>query len=390
MKICMISQHPPFDIRSYYKIKKVFIKLGHEVWYINWVKRPSEENLVKPPVKDIINHNLEDNSYTIKILSEIGPPHHPFFLRAMQSLKAFKLLYHKVQEIHPDILYINNPLLLPLGLYCQKKLGLAVIYDVYEDSYGFGLHRLIISFIEKRLAKLTDCLFTTTEGLRNKFRTFHKNIYVVYNSVDITRIPSNQIKIQRESLGINKDAIVVGYTGMLSSIRGIDKAIEALKYLEDTNIHLLIVGGPESELKKANNLATKYSVESRVHLLDSVSFDEIWKYYKIMDIGLILYQPAPNHVRTLPNKLFDYITMGIPIIASEIPEYKRAFPVSKKAIMFVDATNPIEIAKKIELLSKSPDIRLELSKNAKQIFNKKHRWEIMEKNIAKALNSIEK
>ena len=139
MKICMVSQHPPFDVRSYYKIRKTFIKCGHEVWYINWVKRANEYNWVKPT-----NKNGENK--VIKIFSEISPPQHPLLLRGLQSLRAFELIYKQIKKISPDILYINSPFLLPLALYCKKKLNkLSIIYDIYEDFYGINDRFIIVS-----------------------------------------------------------------------------------------------------------------------------------------------------------------------------------------------------------------------------------------------------
>ncbi len=376
MKICMISQHPPFDIRAYYKIRAALKKQDNEVHYLSWIKRSSDM---------ILFHSKEKDNLTYPIISFISDPSSSFLKRGFQSLKAFQNIYLKVLDLRPDLIYINSPFLMPLAIYLKLRLGIPWIYDIYEDYYGLGNERFLISWLERNLAKDAIYKIATTDSLKEKFGDNNKSI-VIYNSMYIVQ-EKNQVDLIkfRKHLGFNVDDFIVSYIGAISPERGLDKLVLSMNYIKNGNVKLLIVGGPSDQLKKVTRLI---SDTERIRIISEVPFNSVPPYYYISDLGVIPFQPAPNHIKTLPNKLFEYIAYGIPVLVSNIPEYRRAFPPESDSLCFVDSCNPLCIADKINDLSINPRKRANMVKNAKNLFTNKYSWEIQELKLKKTLTYL--
>jgi glycosyltransferase involved in cell wall biosynthesis len=125
----------------------------------------------------------------------------------------------------------------------------------------------------------------------------------------------------RQHLGLSSNVRIVLYTGNLQSNRTLDKLVRAAKYLERDIVIVLMgrnVGSTQAELEA---LVAREEVADRVKIIPPVAYEELLDWTSSADIGAIVYAPdhSINARVQFPNKLFEYLMVGLPVIASQLP-----------------------------------------------------------------------
>lgn len=139
------------------------------------------------------------------------------------------------------------------------------------------------------------------------------------------------------------------YCGTVGKFHYLHLLIEAMKTINEKEIHLTIVGSG-SEFERIKGLVTKYSLENRITLVGRVSIDETAEYYKMADV---LYLPLINNSYTsllIPQKVLEYLKMSKPIIGMIQGDGKKILEDAGGSI-FVDE-NPESIKNAILVLHK--------------------------------------
>jgi glycosyltransferase involved in cell wall biosynthesis len=117
----------------------------------------------------------------------------------------------------------------------------------------------------------------------------------------------------------NKKVII--YQGALNIGRGIENVISAMKYLDDA-IFLIVGKGDITE--KLMKIAENESVSDRVVFIGRVPIEELYFYTKCAHLGISLEENLGlNYYYALPNKIFDYIQAGVPVLVSDFPEMRK-------------------------------------------------------------------
>ena len=112
----------------------------------------------------------------------------------------------------------------------------------------------------------------------------------------------------------------------------------------------------------------------KVDELGFISREEVkWLFSKSV-AGLLLVLPGPNVFGALPNKMFEYMSAGIPQVTSNDPLWKQIIDESKCGIT-VDPTKPDQIAEAINYLLKHPAEALEMGRNGRKAVEEKYNWE---------------
>lgn len=124
-------------------------------------------------------------------------------------------------------------------------------------------------------------------------------------------------------LGVGADVPLVLHQGAPAPDRGCEVLIEAVARLHDVN--LVFLGDPEPGY--GDELASRVresGITERVYILPSIPLTELLAYTAEADVGVTLLQDTcENHRLALPNKLFEYIAAGVPVVASALPETQR-------------------------------------------------------------------
>ena len=243
-----------------------------------------------------------------------------FFYAFYNFRLFFYLLFHRV-----DLLYSNDlDTLLPNYLVSKIK-RVPLIYDSHElftevpELQNAPFKKAVWTKIEKRIIpKLKYCI-TVNESIAKIFEEKYK---VKFNSIRNVpeRMPTNLSNtINLENIPKDSFTVIIQGSG-LNIDRGLEEAVEAMHLLE--NVHLLIVGNGDV-IPKAKKMVENLKLENRVHFYGKRPYHELMKFTSLANCGLAIDKATnKNHQFALPNKVFDYIQAGTPIICMDLIEIK--------------------------------------------------------------------
>ena len=103
--------------------------------------------------------------------------------------------------------------------------------------------------------------------------------------------------------------------------------------------------------------------------------------------GIVTFHPHLNHIESQPNKMFEYMSAGLPVIASNFPLWKSIIEGNKCGIC-VDPKKPDQIANAIDFLFENPKIAISMGENGKKSIMKKYNWSIEEKKLIKLYEKL--
>ena len=310
-----------------------------------------------------------------------------FFLLSSVRLN---LLYSKRKY---DLIEVDTmPDFLVFIALIPKLLGAKVLLYMFENmpelcAFEYKLsteHALIklLKVIEKLSLKFADKIIVTHEPAYKIFakHTIPKSKFAIVLNVPNERIFSSSVrKIEKQG----QNSFLLVSHGSILERYGYQTIARALKLINSKthNIRLLVVG--EGEYKREiERLVKDLRLEERVKFIGYVPFDEIPMIISRADIGIV---PILCKYPTLPNKLFEYIALGIPTIASALPTMKAYF--HNNSVMFFEAGNEKDLARCILELYQNPAKRKLLVTNASKIYEK-YRWSKMKKKYLKAYEDL--
>lgn len=312
--------------------------------------------------------------------------------RNIFDIKTIKIGYENLcrfLKAHPDIsvIHCNTPIGGVLGRICGKKYGKKVIYMAHGFHFYKGsplLNRTLFKFIEKWMARNTDCLITINQEDYEAAQKFKLNkggkvfkvngVGVDLNSFD--GIPVN-VKEKRESLGLPEDAVVGIVVGDLNENKNVKTIIRALP-LVDSNIHIIICGfGPlEVALKK---VAKDLGVDDRCHFLGFRT--DVKELYLASDIFIFA-----SKREGLPRSTMEAMLAGLPCVVSKIRGNVDLIDEGKGGLFF-SPKDYKHLAEKINLLASDERLRGEYGRyNQERI--KQYDIEVVKKQMLEIYKEI--
>jgi len=214
----------------------------------------------------------------------------------------------------------------------MRRAGRAkqLIYDareVYTELPSVAtkpLRRTIWKRLERRGLASTDLIIVTAPHDLQAILDVHG---FVPRSALIRNLPwrTQALPKNRERLSafnIPSHAKVIVYLGGLQQGRGLEVAINSLKYVD---AHLLLIG--EGMLRESlEQLTTSAGLESKVHFAGPMPSQQAFELLADCDVGLVLVEPVSrSYELALPSKLFEYMMVGLPVVASKMKHVLELF-----------------------------------------------------------------
>lgn len=293
--------------------------------------------------------------------------------------KANKSVYRKGLELNAEVYHFHDPELLWYGNKLKAK-GKIVIFDAHEDlprqiegreyipKFARGVVSYILEKYEDYSCQKYDAIITATPFINERFLKINEC------SVNVNNYPFlNEFKAEPSTNPRSGNNVC--YIGGISKIRGLTQVVEAI----GKTVAVLQLAGGFGPSSYQDELINTTGWE-KVKYHGKVSRAKVKEILNGSVAGLVTFLPYPNHINAQPNKLFEYMSSGIPVIASHYPLWKGIIEKYDSGIC-VDPENSYEIAKAITYFVNNPLEAKAKGANGRKAIEEVFNWEQEEKRL---------
>ncbi len=300
--------------------------------------------------------------------------------RLNRFFKTTKEVLKKGLELDADIYHFHDAELMPSGIKLMK-MGKKVIYDTHEDLprqlmskhyINYFLRKpisILIEWYEDYAAKKFSFIITATPHIQQRFSKLNKF------SLDINNYPLLS-ELNTEATDWESKKNEVCYIGSITQIRGLEEVIDAMENLDDIRLNLAGSFSPQS---------FKENLESRkgwdkTNFLGQINRDEVKRVLRESQVGIVTFLPFGNHTHSQPNKLFEYMAQGIPLVASNFDLWKAIIEKVDCGIC-INPKDPKAISEAIQTLLNDKNKAKEMGENGRNAVLSTYNWESEEKKL---------
>lgn len=276
-----------------------------------------EVHLVGRKLKDSAPLKREYATHRMPMLFTSGALFYAFY-----NIRLFLfLIFRKVEIVHA------NDLDTLLANYLISKVkGIPIVYDSHE--YFTGVPEIQNrAFVKKTWTKLEQWIFPKLKHIFTVNDSIAELYYQDYGirPLVMRNIPFQQTlpsPIERDSVTDDpKKKILVLQGAGINVDRGAEELLEAMVHLDN---YILMIIGSGDVIHELKTRAAKDDLKGKVLFMGKLPYEEMMRYTQTADAGLTLDKDTNiNYKFSLPNKVFDYIRAGIPVISSNIIEIKK-------------------------------------------------------------------
>jgi glycosyltransferase involved in cell wall biosynthesis len=270
------------------------------------------------------DRQIDANISNVKLVTDIFsfmPRPITYSFRLIEMTIRFLLFSIKVK---PNVIHCHDTMVLPVGVFIKFIFKSKLIYDAHELESNKNGQSVTLSkatlLIEKRYWRNIDHLISVSDSILNWYDSHlgRKKSTLILNSpiFEKSKKSSTPNRYFHELYKINEDVLVFVYLGYLGKGRSIEYI---LNIFANANIssHVVFIGYGE-----LSSLILEYQQRTtNIHLHKSIPHDTIVDVVKSADVGFCLIENISlSDYYCLPNKLFEYIFAGVPVIASDFPD----------------------------------------------------------------------
>jgi len=296
-----------------------------------------------------------------------------FMARVAQRLWA----EHKSRPF--DLIQINTmPDFMVLATIASKLRGATVSVFMKEPTpeLGFTIFesekvRALLLASERLALRYADVAFTVTPELRQTYidrGADGKKIHVVLNCPDIRHLE----EVNREPVRDPERFVLMSH-GTIEHRYGHDVMVDAIDLVREhiPNVLLRILGDGDHVPAMKERIAER-SLENHIDYLGWLELDEVVAQVSGADAGLVAQLGSPYSHLVHTNKMFEYIMLDIPCIASRLDSVSNAF--AEDEILFYEADSAEAMAEAIIRLHDEPGLSERLVTKARARYDQGYRW----------------
>lgn len=309
------------------------------------------------------------NTKRMFLLFEKGP----LFYFEYQVRLFWYLLFHKA-----DVLVSNDLDTLLPNFLISKLRSSHLVYDTHElfcevpELQNNPIKKQMWKRLERWIFPNLKYVFTVNDSIAKIYKDeYHVNVNVVRN-IPLLANQNTIEKVSKETLGLPRDKKIILLQGAgINMDRGAEEAVQAMQFVN--NAVLLIIGSGDviSILKQ---MVIDLKLNEKVRFVEKLPFEKLLQYTHHADIGLTLDKDTNINYRfSLPNKLFDYLHAGVPVLASDLVEVKKIINYYSVGDS-IENHDPKHIADKLNKILADNLTLQEWKKNAKIVANSLN-WE---------------
>ncbi len=315
------------------------------------------------------------------------------------------LFKKRIKNDNINVLHIHDLFLLPVGLKLKKIFPEIKLVGDLHENYVEGLKyykfantfpgNILISIpkwekSEIEWCKKYDHIITVIDEAVERYAKLgvpKNKINVVANYVN-----SNSFLETNKNSSIEKkeSAFSALYIGGFDIHRGLESVVKAIpKIIEEIpNFKLILVGRGRNE-QDLKNIAEKLNVSKHISFEGFQKPKFLPKYIKSADVCLIPHLKTVHTDNTIPHKLFHYMILGKPVLASNCNPIERIIKDAKAGLIY-RSNNEKDFAEKFLELYKNPQSLIEMGENGIEAVKTKYNWEQTSENLINLYKKIDR
>ena len=364
MKVCQFSvDHKVNDVRIYGRISKTLARNGYDVLVIG----------NGDPVDDDTIQSIGLNGTSLtpgKVLTTF-----------------FAVFNHVNQHSECDIYHLHDPLSIPIGIWLKLR-GKKVIYDVHEfydlwfsekdDTHPLYRYALLplIHVLEPILCRLADAVIVVDEAMTR---------YDRYNS---TVIHNFGYKDRFTPTPHTNDIPTFIYAGTFNPERATLELIQAVKHTPSAKLILLGEFYRESYRQECLDYVQQNDLSDRVEFIEWLPHDNVPLVMAKADVGVVALK-SDGWLRKVayPNKLGEYLSMGLPVLVPNSPRLRGMVRGSRCGI-WCDFSDPLDIARAMQIFCDFPTLRTDYGENGRALVDAAMNWEAEEPKLLEVYRHV--
>lgn len=318
------------------------------------------------------NGSETDASNNIQVVDTGTPPKGRL---ARMTLGAWRI-WCAVKAARPTVAHFHDPELIPVGL-ALKVSGIKIVYDVHEDvpRQILGKHWIprwarrpvswAMASIEWIAARVFDAIVPATPKIAERFPA--------QKTVVVQNFPILDELVRAEEVPYVDRLRHFAYVGGVTRIRGAQEMVDALDCIDrGGDVRLRVVGafqpiGLQTEIEALSGW-------SYIEFLGWANRAQVAELLGNVRAGLVLFHPLPNHIDAQPNKLFEYMSAGLPVIASDFPLWRRIVAGAGCGLL-VDPMDPKAITEAMQWILDHPEEAEAMGRRGRLAVEETYNWE---------------
>lgn len=299
------------------------------------------------------------------------------------SIRVVRLAWQE----NGDLYHFHDPELIPFGLL-MKLRGKHVIYDAHENireqilskpylpSWSQVPLSKFVGLIEDFAIRRFDGVVTATPHIAETLRTEH--------TITATNFPVAEEIAPGES-EMEREPGKVVFVGGFTAIRGAREMVDAIELVNRQHPCTLVICGqmPADVRAEIESLPGWKYVED----LGWQERNQTRSQMASAACGLCVFHPEPNHVEAVPNKLFEYMAAGLPVVASNFPFWKQFVEDIGSGVM-VDPLDPQSIADGILEIISDPEHAKQMGEAGANAVRERFNWDAEAEKLVGLVQSL--
>jgi glycosyltransferase involved in cell wall biosynthesis len=276
----------------------------------------------------------------------------------------------------PDLIYFRDNSI----RYLLHEIGIPVVIEIHREvaDYESIFESCIKSENLRKLIVINNYLYNY---YKEKYNLSPDKLFVAHSGGD-DRNSTDKVHLK------GNNSFRIGYIGHLYSGKGMEIISELIKICQWADFH--IVGGTEEDI---SNWKSKLFMFDNVFFHGHISHSQVYKYINTFDILLAPYKKEISIAGggelssdcISPLKIFEYMSSGKAIVASDLPALREVLEYKDNAIL-CNTDNVYEWVNSLKLLYKDEAQRKKIGTNARKEFLNKYTWDARAKNILDAIS----
>lgn len=305
--------------------------------------------------------------------------------RRWAVVKALLLFIHstlRLLQTPADIYHAHDVTALPACYIAARLRRKPLILEAHELPLSEldGAHRrwlrvLLTSLLSHMISSCVGGI-----GASPFYTKVLRNQYHVPNVILTRNVPPYQTVAKsdrlRQHLGLSPEVRIALYQGNVQPDRELDRLVRAARFLEPNIVIVMMGKNMGATQARLEALIASEEVADRVKIIPAVPYEELLDWTASADIGLIVYSPhcSQNIKMCLPNKLFEFLMAGLPVLASQldaVAEVIRTYDVGQ----IVSSLTPTDIGAAINAMLADHDGLARMRRNALEAAQQEFHWE---------------